>query len=330
MILVTGGTGLIGAHLLLALAQKEEKVKAIYRTKEKIALVKDFFTAEGFASYFGNIEWQHADITDIPALESAFVNVTHVYHCAGLISFDPSDYKILRKTNIEGTANIVNLCIANQIEKLCHLSSIATLGKKPAKEPIDETAYWNPEAANNAYAITKYGGEMEVWRGTQEGVNSVILNPGVVLGEGFKDSPSNAFFKKVKNGLSYYPPGGTAFVDVKDVVESLLKGMNSNITKERFLVIAENVTYKYIFDTIAEALKSKKPSKKIRKWQLSILWRIDWFLSLLPWKKRQLTKIGAHLLLIHTRYSNHRAKEKLQLEFTAIAETIQRIASKYS
>ncbi|MCM5662147.1 NAD-dependent epimerase/dehydratase family protein [Galbibacter mesophilus] len=330
MILVTGGTGLIGAHLLLHLAKEERAMKATYRTQDKIALVKDFFSSEGYSHYFQNIEWQEADVTNIPALEKVFEGVTHVYHCAGLISFDPSDYKILRQTNIEGTANIVNLCITHKIKKLCHLSSIATLGTKPTNEDIDETVYWNPEAENNVYAITKYGAEMEVWRGTQEGVDAVILNPGVVFGEGFNDAPSNAFFSKIKNGLSFYPTGGTAFVDVKDVVKAMVNAMNLPVTNERFIIVGENKTYQSVLEGIADALNTKKPTKKLPAWQLSILWRLDWFLALFPGRKRKLTKTAANSLTSQTFYSHNKAKDTLGITFTKIEDTIKRIVAKNS
>lgn len=330
MILVTGGTGLIGAHLLLKLSQSEENIKAIYRNEAKLSFIKNFFSSEESVSLFDKIEWIHADITDIPALETAFKNVTHVYHCAGLISFDPSAYRQLRKTNIEGTANIVNLCIANNIKKLCYLSSIATLGDKVTQGPIDETTYWNPEAENNLYAITKYGAEMEVWRGTQEGLPVIILNPGVVFGEGFKDAPSNAFFKMMKKGISYYPPGSTAFVDVKNVVDALIKGMQTNIINERFIVVGTNTSYKKTLDTIAEALNKKKPSKGLAKWQLSLLWRLDWFVALFPGRNRKLTKNAANSLITNTTYSNTKVKEQLNIEFIPLEDTVNRIISKDS
>ncbi|MEL4306931.1 NAD-dependent epimerase/dehydratase family protein [Joostella sp. CR20] len=329
MVLVTGGTGLIGAHLLLELSKQEAHIRAIYRTKAKISAVEAFFTSEGAKDFFLKIEWIQADITDVPALEAAFRDVTQVYHCAGLISFNPSEYQQLRKTNIEGTANIVNLCIANAVQKLCYISSIATLGTKITETPIDETTYWNPEAANNVYAITKYGAEMEVWRATQEGLPVVILNPGVVLGEGFKDAPSNKFFKLIQNGLSYYPPGGTAFVDVKDVVSALIKGMKTTIQNERFIAVGTNASYREVLNTIAETLDMPAPKKALKPWHLNMLWRLDWFLALFPWRSRKLTKNTAHSLITTTRYSNQKIKDKLEIDFTPIQKTIHRISASY-
>ncbi|MDG3582677.1 NAD-dependent epimerase/dehydratase family protein [Galbibacter pacificus] len=328
MILVTGGTGLIGAHLLLELSLKEDGIRAIYRNKTKIDAVKTFFNKEGAIRRFEKIEWVEADITDIPALQNAFIGIEKVYHCAGLISFDPKDYHLLRKTNIEGTSNMVNLCIAHNVHKLCYLSSIATLGNKIDNKTVDEDVYWNPEAENNVYAITKYGAEMQAWRGTQEGLPTVILNPGVVFGEGFQEAPSSGFFKKVQKGLSFYPPGGTGFVDVKNVVEALVSGMDTPICNERFILVGENATYQDVLLKIALALNKKPPHKKIKPWQLALFWRLDWFLSFFPGRKRKLTRNAAHALLSQTLYSNDKAKKKLNLQFTPLETTIQRIAKK--
>ena len=127
MILVTGGTGLVGAHLLLHLVENEESIRAIYRTPTSIEKTKSLFKLYQKEHLFPKIDWVQADITAVPSLEIAFKNVDYVYHCAGLISYNPDDEDLLRKVNIEGTANIVNFCIEFQIKKLCHVSSILLL-----------------------------------------------------------------------------------------------------------------------------------------------------------------------------------------------------------
>ncbi|MCB0464194.1 MAG: NAD-dependent epimerase/dehydratase family protein, partial [Aequorivita sp.] len=189
MILVTGGTGLVGSHLLFFLLKKNERVRAIHRKSSDIQSVKKVFAlyTPEVESLFNKIEWIEADITDIPALKEVFMGIKKVYHCAAFISFNPSKYKVLKKANVEGTANIVNLCLANNIEKLCYVSSVATLGSNLKDQLISEETSWNPDEKNSVYAITKYGAEMEVWRGTQEGLDAVIVNPGLILGT----SPDN-------------------------------------------------------------------------------------------------------------------------------------------
>ena len=181
MILITGGTGFVGSHLLLYLLEKEEKIRALYRNPAKIAFVKSLFRYYKKEPLFEKIEWFEADITDIPQLENAFADVDFVYHCAALVSFDPSDEEILRKTNIEGTANVVNLSLSNAVKKLCFVSSIAASGDlQEHEDTITEATEWNPEKYHSDYAISKYGAEMEIWRAQQEGLNVVIANSTVV------------------------------------------------------------------------------------------------------------------------------------------------------
>lgn len=324
MILVSGGTGLIGGHLLLLLTREHEPIRAIYRSNSRLTNLKKLFESHGNPN-FDSIEWVKADLLDIPSLENAFQGITKVYHCAGMISFDPKDYKELRKTNIDGTANMVNFCITNNIKKLAYISSIAVFGNQVGEKKIDETAYWNPEAENNVYAITKYGAEMEVWRATQEGVPVVIVNPGIVLGEGFEEAPSSALFKIVRKGLSYSPPGSTGFVDVKDVCKVIHLLMQSNIYNERFILIGELLKYQTIISLIAQEMGLSGPTKKLQKWQLQILWRLDAVYCFFSRRKRTFSRHSAQSLWSTSQYSSEKIKKELHIKFTDIPVTVQRI-----
>jgi len=223
MILVTGGTGLLGTHLLYKLVTQGKVVRAIYRDASKFEKVKKVFSyySENPKDIFEKIDWIQADINDVPALEVAFQKVTHVYHCAADLSFNPKNYKQSKEVNVIGTANIVNLCLSNEVVKLCHVSSIATLGEELQKQITEETR-WNPENnRQNIYAITKYDAELEVWRGTQEGLDVVVVQPGVIIGPGFWNSGTGEIFTKVSNGFNYYTSGTVGVVDVNDVVKSM-------------------------------------------------------------------------------------------------------------
>lgn len=331
MILVTGGTGLVGSHLLYELVKNHQKVRAIYRNKAKIEAVKKVFSyfTEEVNILFNKIEWIEADILNIPQLTEAFTGITKVYHCAAFISFDVKDYYALRKTNIEGTANIVNLSIANNIEKLCYVSSIATLGNKEDGSLIDEDSFWNPEADNSVYSITKNGAEMEVWRGTQEGLEAVIVNPGIILGAGFWHSGSGLLFKKVNNKLSYYTTGTTGYVDVKDVVQCMVQLMTSSIVNQRFIVVAKNLSFKQCTEIIANHLHVKPPKKQATPLILAIAWRADWLKSFFTGKPRMLTKQNASSALSITNYNNKKIKEALDFNFTPIEKSIENISKSF-
>lgn len=328
MILVTGGTGLVGAHLLLHLAESEANIRAIYRECGALEKTKALFKLYQKGRLFSNIDWVLADITEVPSLEIAFQDVEYVYHCAGLISYDPNDEDQLRKINIEGTANIVNFCIDKNIKKLCHVSSIAALGDLAAHETeVTEETEWNPEAPHSDYAISKHGAEMEVWRGQQEGLNVVIVNPGVIFGAGFWNQGSGEFFSRVEKGLPFYTNGSTAYIGVTDVVKIMVRLMKSDVSGERFTLIAENIPFKKVIFDIAENLNAKKPKIEAKPWLLSIAWRLDWLVSTIFRTKRKLSKYSANSLNSSDFISNQKIKNALNFEFQSIESVIKEVVS---
>lgn len=326
MILVTGGTGLVGSHLLFKLLETNAKVKAIYRREQKLDLVKKVFSyyTEDVESRYQRIEWLEADITDVPSLAEAFKEVNYVYHCAALVSFEPDKYHQLRKINIEGTANVVNLCISNQIKKLCYVSSIATIGHQNPEQLITEETFWNQDDDNSIYAITKYGAEIEVWRGTQEGVDAVILNPGIIIGPGFWNSGgSSSLIKKIYKGMAYFTHGVTGYVDVDDVVNAMLLLMLSDIKNERFIVISENLSFKEFQDQTALALHVESPAKEATPFILALGWRLDWLHQLLTGKRRRLSKQMTKSAKSITTYDASKLKNALDFQFKPMAISIK-------
>ena len=316
MILVTGATGLVGSHLLVQLLQENEEVKALFRSEKQIEKVKNVFAFHHQTALFEKINWVKGDITDIPSLEIAFENISHVYHCAALISFDPSDEDELRKINIEGTANVVNCCIDFSVKKLCHVSSIAALGNpKEHETTITEETEWNPEELHSDYAITKYGAEMEVFRGHQEGLEVVIVNPGVIFGYGFPKKGSDVIIQSVKKGLSFYTKGNIGIVSVEDVVKSMTQLMKSNNNGERYSIVGENISTKALLDFISEELNLKKPSIEATKWMTSIAWRMDWLISKIVNRKRRLTRSTATSSHSTTTFDTSKIEKELNFTF---------------
>lgn len=331
MILVTGGTGLVGAHLLLHLIENGENVRAIYRNQNNIQKTKSVFELYKKGDLFGKINWLEADILDVPSLEIAFIDIEYVYHCAALISFDPQDEDALRKTNIEGTANMVNFSLAKGIKKFCFVSSIAALGDlAPHETYITEETDWNPEKPHSDYAISKYGAEMEVWRGVQEGLNIIILNPGVILGPIPKTKNSvqgsAELYTRVANGLSFYTLGSTGFVTINDVVIIAFELMKSDIKNERFTLIADNIVFRDILNTIAEVLKVKKPGIYASPLLMNFLWMADGIFSTLFLRKRNLTKATAKASYSKNLYSNKKIKTALGTVFYDVHEYVKEVS----
>lgn len=329
MILVTGGTGLVGSHLLYKLVSNNEPVRAIYRRAHKLELVKRVFGyySQDVEILFSKIDWIEADITDVPKLSEAFKGVTYVYHCAAFVSFEPDKYHQLRKINIEGTANVVNLCVANKVKKLCYVSSIAAVGNNADNtQLITEEIHWNPEDDNSVYAITKYGAEIEVWRGTQEGVDAVVVNPGIIIGPGFWNSGgSGSLIKKIYKGFPYYTHGVTGYVGVDDVVNAMCQLMLSELKNERFILVSESLSFKTFQEKVATVLNVAPAKKEAKRWFLELGWRLDWLNHKVFGKRRKLSKQMAKSARGMTRYDSSKVKNTLNFEFQPLYDCIKNV-----
>jgi len=329
MNLITGGTGLVGSHLLLLLLEKGESVRAIYRTENSKSKTKTLFELYKKEHLFSKIEWVQADINDTPSLEKAFENVLYVYHCAAYVSLSSSDPKMY-KINIEGTANMINLSIDFGVKKFCYVSSIAALGtpENPTTIITEETE-WNPNSNNTDYAITKYGGEMEVFRGSQEGLEVVVVNPGIILGPEFWNHGSARFFEKVKKGMLFYTKGKSGFVAVTDVARAMYELMKSEIKSERFILVAENLSLRDFLNKIADSVQAKHPQYYAKPWLTSCGAMADRIFSSLFFRKRSLTKSMADSAHSQTVFSNEKITKILNFEFTEITPYINEIGKYY-
>ncbi len=330
MILITGATGLTGSHLALHLLENgAASIRAIYRNTKRIEKTKSLFQLYGKQHLFDQINWVQGDITDVTTLEIAFRGVDRVYHCAALVSFDPKDQERLRKNNIEGTANIVNFCLHYGIKKLCHMSSIAALGDlKENETTITEESEWNPEKPHTDYAISKFGAEMEIWRGQQEGLNTVIVNPGIILGAGFPMSESGKIFGYVSKGIQFYTKGTSSFVGVHDVVKIMTILMDRDIQGERFILSAQTLSFQHVLNHIADAMKVGRPTIYAQPWITTLAWKLDWILANIMRRKRKISRDNARALHAVIRYSSQKLNDAIGYEFENIEQSINQIVEK--
>lgn len=279
MIFVTGGTGLIGAHLLYKLVSAEKKVKALKRSTSNMQQVLRIFSyyTDNPEQLFKRIEWVEGDILDYFDMEDHLSGVEEVYHCAAIISFRKSQRNQMIRNNTQGTANVVNAALKNGVKKFCHISSIAALGSTRDGSEINEETNWVPSKGESGYSHSKFFSEMEVWRGIAEGLQAVIVNPSIVLGPGDRYSGSTQLFQTVANGLLFYTHGVMGYVDVADVVKAMILLMDDknfdNCKNQRFLLNAENMSYKEIFFAIADAMGKPRPRYFASKFILEIAWR---------------------------------------------------------
>ena len=313
MNLVTGGTGFLGSHLLRKLVNVGQPVRALYRTAIP-SQVEDIQH---------KIEWVQGDVLDVGALEDAMQGVEKVYHCAGLVSFRPGEEARLMKVNVEGTANVVNLAIDTGVRKLVHVSSTAALGRARVDGVLDESGEWKESKHNSRYSVSKYHGEMEVWRGMAEGLDVAIVNPGIILGAGYWDDGSGMLIKNAWKEFPYYTEGINGFTDVRDVAEVMFRLMESDIEGERFVLTADNWKYYDLFSEMAKQLGKKPPHIAVKPWMAEIVWRLEAIKSKFSGKKALVTKETARTAQMKVYYSNEKILKALPgFSFTPLQTTI--------
>lgn len=325
MVFVTGGTGLLGARLIFDLVSSGAHVKALRRPTSDLSVIQNIFKhnkSDDGQKLLDKIEWVEGDVLDYFSILGGLDKEDDVYHCAAMVSFNPKAKDTMLKVNIDGTANIVNACLEHGVRKFCFASSVAALGNVPEDTLITEKAEWKTSTGKSSYSISKYRSEQEVWRGMEEGLNAVIVNPSIIIGPGNWKRSSARMFLDVNNGLNFYTSGINGFVDVRDVTKSMMQLMKSEIKAERFIINGENLSFKEVFEQIADALGVKRPSRHIQPWLSEVAWRLDKVRTFVTRGKPVFSKEIAREAHKISRYSNLKLTNALQTEFVPLQEAI--------
>ncbi len=319
-VFITGATGFLGAYILCELIEKGYQISALRRKSSPMYLVE---------SVADKVEWIEGDILDLPFLEEVMQGVDEVYHAAALVSFDSKDSERMIQLNTDGTANIVNAVMSSGVKKLLHVSSIAALGRKENQSKVDENSQWENNKLNTAYAISKFKSECEVWRGVEEGLSAVIINPSMIMGAGFWHSGTAQMFTQAYKGLSVYPKGATGFVDVRDVARTAVLLTESDIVGERFIVNAENLSYKKMLGDIARALSKSPPRIQLPNWGVELMWRVEKLRARALGIPPLITADLAVGLQSVFEYDNQKIKKALQYEFIPLEKTLYDTAAAF-
>ncbi len=324
MIFVTGGTGLIGSHLLYQLAKENHNLLALKRPTSNIDLVKKLFEAycPEDKTLFDKITWIDGEVEDYQSLLNAMGNAHEVYHCAAIVSFLSKDANQMLAVNVQGTANVVDACLELGIKRLCHVSSVAAIGSPMPGDEVDESIPWGKSKGKSGYAISKFRSEMEVWRGADLGLDAVVVNPTVVIGPGKWDSGSGQIFGTIAKGFPFYTTGITGYVDVRDVAKAMVLAMQKGLWNKKYILNGENLSHKVVFETIARRLGKKPPTINAKPWMSAIAWRFAWLGSKITGKPSALSRDTARSGQAITHYSSQLAEKELDIMFTPIAEAI--------
>ena len=320
---ITGANGFLGVHIIHHLLNSGHSVKAVIRPnasldefeliKKRYALSKDIYS---------NLSWHACELFDVVGLERAFYGVDHVVHLAGKISYLKKDLLSLLQINQEYTSNVVNVAVSLKVKKLLFCSSIAAISKNSKNEAITEDTVWDNEIAHSNYGFTKHLGECELWRGREEGLATVAINPGIILGYGDSKKGSNKLFENAKRGFPFYSQGITGWVGAQDVARITERLCLSDISGERFIVVSENKSFKDIADTMTDTLGTKKPSIEIKGLLYKVAYCIVAVKEFLGFGG-MLSKETVRASISINRFDNSKIKEALEFEFEDMDEVIQ-------
>lgn len=322
MVLVTGATGILGRVIVLELLKRGKNVRAAKRKSSNLDEVRHSFQfyTDNPDDFFNKIEWINVDFEDIDSLKSALNGVEEVYHCAAKVSFHPKDRKEMYHTNIEGTKNLLYACENPSVKKFLFVSSIAVLDGLNENGVLDEDSDFNSKIDHSSYAVSKHFSEMEVWRASAEGLNTVIVNPGMIIGSGNWNESSGTIFKNFENS-NYTFCGGTGYIDVRDVAKISVNLMEKNIFGQRFVVVSENKKYSEMANQVREKT-GKTPPKILDKNILNIGRILN---GLFGWAfptLKMATKVNIDAVCNAFPYSSEKVKKNLDYTFIPVSESL--------
>jgi dihydroflavonol-4-reductase len=328
--LVTGATGIIGSHVVLKLMQNNQPVIACKTKKSDTGKMKRLFSYYGAQTLFDKISWREMDVCDVFSIEEALEGINTVYHCAGYVSFNKKDRKKLFSINEGGTANMVTACLQKKIENLCHVSSIITINNSDYKSALTEDVFWKRNGRESDYALSKYNAEREVWRGMEEGLNALIVNPGVVLSPGFWNQSSSQLFARCYQGNAFYTSGKTGYISAKDAAAAMIALVEKRQFANRYILVEDNYTTKHILDTICKGFSKPGPGINAGYAMMQFARFLDFTRSLFSGKDQVLTKDLINSALNQQEYSNAKLKRTINIDLTPVDREIIDICGHYT
>lgn len=321
-VLVTGATGLLGSALTRRLVRSGIEVRILRRETSRLHALEDVARS---------VEHAIGDLHDESSLRDAMTGIDQVYHAAAYVSFGGrSDREALMRTNVDGTAAVVNAALEAGVRRLVHTSSMAAFGRPEHTDSVlDERSQWHRSRANTVYARSKYLSELQVQRGVAEGLDGVIVNPALIFGIGRAGMNTRQLVDRVrKERLPAIPRGGTNVVDVLDVVGGMVRAMERGRTGERYFLGSENLSWRRIIETLSFAFGVEPPRRTISPTLAMLLAYAAEAVATLTGSRPVITREHARSGSRFYHYSNRKAVEELGCTFRPFEATAERLSSR--
>lgn len=325
---ITGATGMLGTHLIAELLQRRLPVVAGCRNIASNQECMRLLRFKGFSEeQLQSIEWRICDVLDTDSLLKAIDGCSTIYHTAAIVSYHAKDREMMYETNVQGTANVVNVALELGNIHLVHVSSIAALGKSNPGETLDEKSEWKNSPLNTHYGITKHLSDLEVWRGVQEGLTAVIVHPGFIIGPGSFDRSSPSVFKKIHEGMRFYPPGGTGFIGASECAHLMVELNQRRITNEAYIFVGRSESMQWLFSSIAQSLKKPLPTTEASTWILQLARIFEWIKEKATGQKALVTKETVKNASIRFHYNTQKLLEVFPHFVSDLEKEIEHAAS---
>lgn len=333
MILVTGGTGFVGSHLLYKLSSMGFNVRATYRKNSSFKQVQDVFSLNesNWESSFKKIQWVEADLMDCTALDNALSDIETVIHCAGFVSFNHTDKNKIIEVNKNTTCHVVNAMLANGVKRIIYVSSIASIGNHAKDESeLTENIENMPSKNDSVYAKSKYLAELEIWRGVAEGLEAVIVQPSVIIGYSTPGSPNGLMASLVNKKICRYPTGSNGFVSIDDIAKALVNFSSmETLPNETYILNSENLYYKEFIQLFQNASAYKCPLRSISNSLLRLLYPLELLAATLSGRKSRLNRNMIRILTQKFKVSGAKYQNTYATKYTPIADAVKKTLDLY-
>jgi dihydroflavonol-4-reductase len=319
MIAVTGANGLLGKYIIERLLQAKLQVIAITRQSgsEKKIFSSDLITE------------RYADITDPITLTEALQGASCVIHTAAYVSLNPNASKKMIEVNVNGTSNIVDICLQLNIPRLIHISSVAALGKQKGITTIREESKWIAGEFNTDYAESKHMAELEVYRGLEEGLSIAIVNPSVILAPANWNRSSAKLFKFVWDEKPFYTEGQFNYVDARDVSELIYQLYQNNSNGQKYIASSGSVSFIDFFRKVAQRFNKKSPSININPFLIQVFAFLESIRCRITGGEPMVDGKALKNNREFFQYSNEKARNELKVTFRPLDETLDWCCSEY-
>ncbi len=310
-ILITGITGLFGSHLAREFSQLGQ-IHGLKREDSALGLIGDL-----------EIQWHIGELSNMESLLESLQGIDLVIHSAGMVSFSSKDKEKLYEVNTIGTANLVNAMLSAGVKKLVHVSSVAAIGRSPELIQIDEEFKWAESPLNTEYAVSKYWAELEAWRGEQEGLDLIVVNPSILLGKASYGKSSTAIYSYVLEGNKFFPKGDLNYIDVRDASKITRILVEKEGWGERYILNKDSISYQKFFTEIAIVFGTNAPKIALPNWLITVASISTFFLRAFGLTNSPLSKQTALISQQKIRFDNSKIQDLLDYVYFPLRESLE-------